>query len=151
MPLVWTCRPTYFQARRRVRYGVIFAVRRNMAPAGLTVVIINKSLAGRELPYTPLLLSYNLMIEKDSMYNTPPCWNIYMLGLVLDWLEKQGGVAGMEKIKAQKAALLYDYLDNSRLFKNHVRPDSRSDMNITFRTGDPGLDDVSQREAGQGL
>jgi phosphoserine aminotransferase len=87
------------------------------------------------------------MIEKDSMYNTPPCWNIYMLGLVLDWLEKQGGVAGMEKIKAQKAALLYDYLDNSRLFKNHVRPDSRSDMNITFRTGDPGLDDAFVKEA----
>jgi len=130
------------------RYGVIFAgAQKNMAPAGLTVVIINKSMAGRELPYTPLLLSYNLMIEKDSMYNTPPCWNIYMLGLVLDWLEKQGGVAGMEKIKAQKAALLYDYLDNSRLFKNHVRPDSRSDMNITFRTGDPGLDDAFVKEA----
>jgi phosphoserine aminotransferase len=87
------------------------------------------------------------MIEKDSMYNTPPCWNIYVLGLVLDWLEKQGGVAGMEALKSQKAAMVYDFLDNSRLFKNYVRPDSRSDMNITFRTGDPDLDAAFVKEA----
>ena len=82
------------------KYGVIFAgAQKNMAPAGLTVVIVKKELAGRELPYTPLMLSYKTMIDKDSMYNTPPCWCIYMLGLVLDWLEEKGGVEGMEAIK----------------------------------------------------
>ena len=123
------------------RYGIIFAgAQKNMAPAGLTVVIMDKALAGHEMPITPLMMSYQRMIEKDSMYNTPPCWNIYVLGLVLDWLETQGGVAGMEQIKHQKAAMLYDVLDNSRLFKAHARPDSRSEMNVTFRTGDEALD-----------
>lgn len=123
------------------KYGIIFAgAQKNMAPAGLTVVIINKSLAGKEMSCTPLMMSYQRMIEKDSMYNTPPCWNIYMLGLVLDWLEKQGGVEGMEKIKKEKAALLYDFLDNSKLFKACAEPGSRSDMNITFRTGDEEKD-----------
>jgi phosphoserine aminotransferase len=130
------------------KYGIIFAgAQKNMAPAGLTVVIIDKSLAGRELPYTPLMMGYKLMIDKDSMYNTPPCWNIYILSLVLDWLEEQGGVAGMEVLKSQKAAFVYDFLDNSRLFRSSVRPDSRSDMNITFHTGDPDLDAVFAKEA----
>jgi len=123
------------------RYGLIFAgAQKNMAPAGLTVVILDKSLAGHERPITPLMLSYQRMIDKDSMYNTPPCYNIYMLGLVLDWLSGQGGVAGMERIKHAKAKLLYDYLDESRLFRPCARPDSRSDMNVTFRTGDDALD-----------
>ena len=74
------------------------------------------------------------------MYNTPPCWNIYMLGLVLDWLGKQGGVKGMEQIKSKKAAILYDYLDESKLFKACAERDSRSDMNVTFRTGDEEKD-----------
>jgi len=124
------------------KYGIIFAgAQKNMAPAGLTVVIIDKSLAGREMPFTPLMLSYKTMIENDSMYNTPPCWNIYILGLVLDWLEKQGGVKGMEQIKKEKAAILYDFLDNSKLFKACAEPDSRSDMNVTFRTGDEAKDE----------
>ena len=73
------------------KYGLIYAgAQKNMAPAGLTVVIIKESLAGHELPITPTILNYQTMIEKDSMYNTPPCWCIYMLGLVLDWLETQG-------------------------------------------------------------
>lgn len=123
------------------KFGLIFAgAQKNMAPAGLTVVIIDKAIAGREMSITPLMMSYQRMIEKDSMYNTPPCWNIYVLGLVLDWLEKQGGVSGMEKIKKEKAALIYDFLDESRVFKACARADSRSDMNITFRTGDEELD-----------
>ncbi len=124
------------------KYGIIFAgAQKNMAPAGLTVVIIDKSLAGREMACTPLIMSYKTMIDNDSMYNTPPCWNIYILGLVLDWLEKQGGVAGMEKIKREKAKLLYDFLDESKIFKGHAEPDSRSDMNVTFRTGDEAKDE----------
>ena len=123
------------------RYGLIYAgAQKNMAPAGLTVVIIDKSLAGHERPETPLMLSYQRMIEKDSMFNTPPCWCIYILGLVLDWLETQGGVAGMEQIKRARAAKVYDFLDNSRLFRANAKPGSRSDMNVTFRTGDDALD-----------
>lgn len=130
------------------RYGIIMAgAQKNMAPAGVTVVIIDKSLAGREMPITPLMISYKTMIEKDSMYNTPPCWCIYMLGLTIDWLEKQGGVAGMEQIKHEKAAMIYDILDNSRLYKAHARVDSRSEMNITFRTGDDALDAEFAKEA----
>lgn len=124
------------------KYGIIFAgAQKNMAPAGLTVVVIDKSLAGKEMPCTPLVMSYKTMIENDSMYNTPPCWNIYILGLVLDWLEKQGGVKGMEQIKTEKAALLYDYLEGSALFKACAEKGSRSDMNVTFRTGDEAKDE----------
>ena len=86
------------------------------------------------------MLSYQRMVDKDSMYNTPPCWNIYMLGLVLDWLAGQGGVEGMEKIKKQRAALVYDYLDESKIFHGCAEKPSRSDMNVTFRTGDKDLD-----------
>ncbi len=117
------------------RYGIIYAgAQKNMAPSGVTVVVIDKKLAGRELPITPLMMSYKLMIDKDSMYNTPPCWCIYMLGLTLDWLLEQGGVEGMEAIKRERAKLLYDYLDESRLFRGCAEPASRSDMNVTFRT-----------------
>ena len=123
------------------RYGIIFAgAQKNMAPAGLTVVIIKEDLAGHELAYTPLMMNYKTMIDKDSMYNTPPCWCIYMLGLVLDWLEGQGGVAGMEKIKHQKAQMLYDAIDASRLFTCAAEAGSRSDMNVTFRTPSEELD-----------
>lgn len=123
------------------RYGLIYAgAQKNMAPAGVTVVIIRKDLAGHELPVTPLMLSYEREIKKDSMFNTPPCWCIYILGLVMDWLEEQGGVEGMEKIKHQKAQILYDVLDSSKLYKGHADKDSRSDMNVTFRTGDEELD-----------
>ena len=130
------------------KFGVIFAgVQKNMAPAGMAVVIIDKALAGKELPYTPLIMNYQTMIEKDSMYNTPPCFTIYMLGLVLKWLDTMGGLEGMEKVKAQRAALLYDFLDESRLFKPHAEKDARSDMNVTFRTGDEELDAKFVKEA----
>ena len=123
------------------RYGLIYAgAQKNMAPAGLTVVIVDKALAGRELPFTPQIMSYKTMIESGSMLNTPPCWCIYMLGLTLDWLERQGGLAGMEEIKRERAKRVYDVLDGSRLFRAHARADSRSDMNVTFRTGDADLD-----------
>ena len=123
------------------KYGLIYAgAQKNMAPAGLTVVLIDKSLAGRELPYTPQIMSYRMMIEHDSLLNTPPCWCIYMLSLVLDWLKEQGGTEGMEQLKKERAKLLYDCLDNSRLCHAHALPGSRSDMNVTFRTGDAALD-----------
>ena len=123
------------------KYGIIYAgAQKNMAPAGLTVVIIREDLAGHELPYTPLMMNYKTMIDKDSMYNTPPCWCIYMLGLTLDWVEEQGGVEGMEKLKKLRSSMLYDTLDSSRLFRCHAEPGSRSGMNVTFRTGNEELD-----------
>ena len=123
------------------RFGLIYAgAQKNMAPAGLTVVIVNKALAGRELPITPKILSYETMIRTDSLLNTPPCWCIYMLGLTLDWVIREGGIPAMEQRKRQKAGMLYDFLDESRLFKAHARPESRSWMNVTFRTGSDALD-----------
>ena len=123
------------------KFGVIYAgAQKNLAPAGLTILIVKKSLAGGALPYTPIMLDWQTQIEKDSMYNTPPCWCIYMLGLMCDWLEEQGGVAGIEANKHAKAQMLYDALDSSRLFTCPARPGSRSDMNVTFRTQSPELD-----------
>ena len=135
------------------KYGVIFAgAQKNMAPAGLTVAIVDRSLAGHELPITPVMYSYQRMIDKDSMYNTPPCWCIYILGLVLAWLERQGGVEGMQQLKHARAAKVYDFLDNSALFHPCAQPGSRSDMNVTFRTGDDALDkEFISGAAGRGL
>jgi phosphoserine aminotransferase len=130
------------------KYGVIFAgAQKNLAPAGLTIVIVKKELAGRELPFTPLMLNWKTEIDKDSMYNTPPCWCIYMLGLVCDWLEEQGGVPGMEKIKHQKAQMLYDVIDNSKIFTCPSQIGSRSDMNVVFRTASEELDALFVKES----
>ena len=123
------------------RYGLIYAgAQKNMAPAGLTVVIVDKALLGRELPITPEVMSYQVLVKHDSMLNTPPCWCIYMLGLTLDWILSQGGVPVMEQRRLQRAGALYDFLDNSRLFRPHALPGSRSFMNVTFSTGDEALD-----------
>lgn len=123
------------------RYSVLYAgAQKNMAPAGLTVVIVDKSVAGKELPYTPQIMSYRNMIESNSMLNTPPCWCIYMLGLTLEWIENNGGLMQMEKNKIERAKLLYDFLDDSRLFIPSADVYSRSDMNVTFRTASEELD-----------
>ncbi len=123
------------------RFGLIYAgAQKNMAPAGLTVVIVDKALAGHELSFTPKILSYETMIRTDSLLNTPPCWCIYMLGLTLDWVIREGGIPAMEQRKREKAGMLYDFLDESRLFKAHARPEARSWMNVTFRTGSDELD-----------
>lgn len=134
-------------------YGIIYAgAQKNMAPAGLTVVIIDKTLAGKALPITPSVMDYKTLIDKDSMLNTPPCWCIYMLGLTLDWLESVGGLSEMEKIKSARAKILYDFLDDSKLFKAHAERGSRSDMNVTFRTCSDELDaEFVKGAAGYGL
>jgi len=130
------------------KYGIIYGgVQKNMAPAGAAVVIINKDLAGNEHPLTPKILSYKVMIESDSMQNTPPCYTIYMLGLVLKWLDKQGGVAAMAKMKAEKSKYLYDVLDDSKIFIGCAEKAARSDMNVTFRTASEELDDKFIKEA----
>ena len=123
------------------KYGLIyFGVQKNVAPAGMAIAIVREDLLGKAAENVPSMLNYQTLIEADSMYNTPPCWCIYMLGLVLEWLEGQGGVPGMEAIKHGKASMLYDVIDNSRLFTCAVEKDSRSDMNVVFRTGSDELD-----------
>ncbi|MBO6014944.1 MAG: 3-phosphoserine/phosphohydroxythreonine transaminase [Oscillospiraceae bacterium] len=123
------------------RYGLIYAgAQKNMSPAGLTVVVLDRELAGKALSCTPEVMRYDVLIENDSMLNTPPCWCIYMLSLELEWLEKQGGVSAMEKMRKERAALVYDVLDNSRFYIAHAQPDSRSFMNVTFRTPSEDLD-----------
>ena len=123
------------------KYGIAYAgVQKNMAPAGMAVVIIDKALAGKELAFTPKLLSYQLMIDSDSMNNTPPCYTIYMLGLVLKWLDRQGGVDGMSKIKTEKAKIIYDVIDGSNFYAGCAEKAARSDMNVTFRTPSDELD-----------
>jgi phosphoserine aminotransferase len=130
------------------KYGVIYAgAQKNMGPAGVAVVIVDKSLAGNELPYTPKLLSYQVMIDSDSMHNTPACYSIYMLGLVLKWLDAQGGVKKKKKIKTEKAKILYDALDDSKMFKGNADIAARSDMNITFKSVSEELDDKFIKEA----
>lgn len=123
------------------RFALVYAgAQKNMAPAGLTVVIVDKSLLGHELPFTPEIMSYQVMARTDSMLNTPPCWCIYMLSLMLDWVRENGGIAGMEERKRARAALLYDVLDDSRLYLPHARREDRSFMNVTFSTGKKELD-----------
>ena len=132
------------------RYGIIYAgAQKNMAPAGLTVVILDKSLVGRELPFTPQIMSYRTMIETGSMLNTPPCWCIYVLGLTLDWLLAQGGIPAMEQLKKERACRIYDVLDASSFYRAHADRSSRSDMNVTFRTPSAQLDAKFAKEAAE--
>ncbi len=122
-------------------FGLIYAgAQKNIGPAGLTVVIVRKDLVGKELPHTPLMMSYKLQAEKKSAYNTPPCFSIYMAGLVFDWTLEHGGVAEMEKRNRTKAQLLYDYLDESTLFQAVVKDPDRSLMNVPFKTSSAEMD-----------
>ncbi len=130
------------------KFGVIYAgAQKNMAPAGLTVVIIREDLLGNEKDFTPVMLSYKEMADNDSMYNTPPCYAIYVAGLVYKWALKNGGLDAMKKRNEEKAALLYDYLDSSKLFKPTAERNSRSMMNVCFVTGDADLDKKFCKEA----
>ncbi|MBQ4381233.1 MAG: 3-phosphoserine/phosphohydroxythreonine transaminase [Oscillospiraceae bacterium] len=135
------------------RYGIVYGgVQKNMAPAGMAVVIIDRKLLGGEAAYTPTLMSYEVMAKNDSMLNTPPCYTIYMLGLVLDWVREHGGLSGMNELREVRSSMLYDFLDGSRLFKPFAKKDSRSKMNVTFRTGSEELDaEFVKSAAAQGL
>ena len=130
------------------RYGLIYAgAQKNMAPAGLTVVIVERSFVGNERADTPVMLNYAKMIETDSMHNTPPAYNIYILGLVMDWLLELGGVSEMEKLKGAKAAMLYDFIDNSPFYSGLAEKEFRSDMNVTFTTGEEERDAAFAKKA----
>ncbi len=131
------------------KYGVIYAgAQKNMAPAGLTVAIVRDDLLGYAREDCPTVMNYKIMAEKESMFNTPSTYPIYVCGLVLDWIESLGGVAEIEKINRAKAKLLYDCLDESKLFIPHADIGSRSLMNVTFRTGNEDLDAQFVKEAG---
>lgn len=115
------------------KFGLIYAgAQKNIGPAGLTVVIIREDLIGKAMDNTPTMLNYKTHADNDSMYNTPPTFAIYMAMLVFQWLKDLGGVPEIEKRNLEKAALLYDFLDNSSLFKGTVVPKDRSLMNIPF-------------------
>jgi len=131
------------------KFGMLYAgAQKNMAPAGLTVVIIREDLIGEPQEGTPTMFMYKTHAANDSMYNTPPCYSIYMCKLVLEWIKNEiGGLEEMEKINRAKCAVLYDYLDNSKLFKACAEKDSRSIMNVTFVTGNDELDAKFVKEA----
>lgn len=130
------------------KFGLIYAgAQKNMAPAGLTVVIVREDLIGNARPETPTMLDYSVMAENDSMYNTPPCYCIYIAKLVYEWILGLGGLEKMKELNVKKAQLLYDYLDSQNYYIAPVEKESRSMMNVTFVTGDPELDKKFAKEA----
>ena len=123
------------------KFGLIFAgAQKNMGPAGVAAVIVRDDLMDSCMDITPELYNYKVNFEKGSMLNTPPTYTIYMLKLMLDWVKEMGGVAELQKINEKKAAMLYDYLDNSKLFKGRVAKKDRSMMNVTFVIGDTDME-----------
>ena len=132
------------------QYGLIFAgAQKNMGPAGVTVVIIREDLIGQAPETVPTMLDYKTHANTGSMFNTPPTYAIYMLGLVFEWIKEQGGVSAIEKINREKAKLLYDFLDTSKMFQSPVAKADRSIMNVTFVTGKEDLDALFVKEAAQ--
>ena len=124
------------------QYGIMYGgVQKNVGPAGVAIVIIREDLIREDvLPFTPTMLRYKVCADNGSMYNTPPCYTIYMCGLVFKWLKEQGGLEAIAVRNREKAALLYDYLDSSSLFKGTARKEDRSIMNVPFVTGNDELD-----------
>lgn len=124
------------------KYGIIYGgVQKNIGPAGVVIVIIREDLITEDtLPGTPTMLKYKTHADAQSLYNTPPAYGIYICGKVFKWLKKMGGLAAMKERNEAKAKLLYDFLDESRLFKGTVVKEDRSLMNVPFVTGDEALD-----------
>ena len=131
------------------RFGLLYAgAQQNMGPAGVTVVIIREDLIGRAKDFTPTMFNYQTHADNDSMFNTPPCYAIYICKLVLDWIKNDiGGLEKMKEFNEKKAKILYDFLDSSKLFKGTVVPEDRSLMNIPFVTGSEELDAKFVKEA----
>ncbi|WP_095172533.1 MULTISPECIES: 3-phosphoserine/phosphohydroxythreonine transaminase [Blautia] len=131
------------------KYGIIYGgAQKNIGPAGVVIAIIREDLITEDvLPGTPTMLTYKTHADAESLYNTPNCYGIYMCGKVFQWLKKQGGLEAMKEHNEKKAKILYDYLDESAMFKGTVEPDSRSLMNVPFVTGDKELDAKFIKEA----
>ena len=131
------------------KYGVIYGgVQKNVGPAGVVIVIIREDLITEDtLPGTPTMLKYKTHADADSLYNTPPCYGIYICGKVFKWLKKMGGLSVMKERNEEKAKILYDFLDQSKLFHGTVVPEDRSLMNVPFVTGNEELDAKFVKEA----
>ena len=123
------------------KFGLIFAgAQKNMGPAGVTIVIIREDLLDKTPENTPTMLTYKTHADKDSMFNTPPCFAIYGVGEVLKWLKKQGGISAMEAVNKEKAGILYDCIDSTDYYRGHAEKDSRSLMNVSFNLPTPELE-----------
>ena len=123
------------------KFGLLFAgAQKNLGPAGVTLVIVREDLIGDAMDITPIMLNYKTHADNGSMYNTPPTYAIYVLKLVLEWIKSKGGIAELQKINEAKAKILYDFLDNSKLFKGTVVSEDRSLMNAPFVTGNEEMD-----------
>ena len=131
------------------KYGVIYGgVQKNVGPAGVVIVIAREDLITDDvLPGTPTMLKWKTQADADSLYNTPPCYGIYICGKVFKWLKKMGGLEEMQKRNIEKAQILYDFLDESKMFKGTVRKEDRSLMNVPFVTGNEELDAKFVKEA----
>ncbi|MDD6211965.1 MAG: 3-phosphoserine/phosphohydroxythreonine transaminase [Clostridiales bacterium] len=131
------------------KYGVLWGgVQKNVGPAGCAIVIIREDLIREDvMPFTPIIMNYKITADNNSLYNTPPCYTIYICGLVFQWLKKMGGLDEMKRRNEEKAAILYDFLDNSKMFHGTVEPECRSLMNVPFVTGDKDLDAKFVKEA----
>jgi len=130
------------------KFGLIYAgAQKNAGPAGLTIVIVREDLIGNARDVTPTMFNYKTMAENQSMYNTPPCYSIYICKMILEWIESLGGLEKMAEMNRAKADVLYNYLDNSKLFHGPVQKEFRSLMNVTFVTGDEELDKKFVKEA----
>ena len=131
------------------KYGVIYAgVQKNVGPAGLVILIIREDLIRDDLLFpTPTMLKWKTQVDASSLYNTPNCWSIYICGKVFKWLKANGGLEAMKKKNEEKASILYDYLDQTTFYKCAAEKDSRSMMNVTFRTGNEELDAKFVEEA----
>ena len=130
------------------QFGLIYAgAQKNLGPAGVTLVIIRKDLAEKVSEKIPTIFRYKTHLAENSLYNTPPCYSIYILNLVMKWLLKQGGLEGMEKINREKAAKIYAAIDGSSFYKGTAVKEFRSDMNITFRLPSEALEETFVKEA----
>lgn len=131
------------------KYGVIYGgVQKNVGPAGVVIAIIREDLISEEVDSTvPTMLQWKTQADAGSLYNTPPCYGIYICGKVFKWIKKMGGLDAMKKRNEEKAKILYDFLDNSKLFKGTVVPKDRSLMNVPFVTGNEELDSKFVAEA----
>jgi phosphoserine aminotransferase len=130
------------------KFSLIYAgAQKNIAPAGLTIVIVREDFIGKALPITPTMFNYKTHADEKSLYNTPPCYCIYIAKLVFDWLKDMGGIPAIQKVNEQKAAMLYEFLDNSKLFKGTVEARFRSLMNVPFTSPSEELDKKFVKES----
>lgn len=130
------------------KFGVIFAgAQKNLGPAGVTIVIIREDLVGKHIEGTPTMMQYKTHVDAKSMFNTPPTYGIYMVGKILQWIKDKGGVDGIYKANLKKSDLIYNFLDNSKMFNGTAKKEDRSIMNIPFVTGNDDLDAKFIKEA----